>query len=201
DKALTAAYDRGEDLHTLTAKAVLGIQDVTKGHRQLAKAINFGLLYGMGAKGFRQYAKTTYGVGMTEGEAGEYRNAFFRAYPGLRKWHNRAGDKPKDTRTLTGRRVLGVERFNEKLNLPVQGTGADGLKAAMGLLWERRAEVPTARLVLAVHDELVVEVPEADAERAKTWLVTAMKDGMAPLVAPIPVEVEARVGRSWAGGD
>ena len=199
DRALIAAYDRGEDLHLLTAKHVLGIAEVTKEHRQLAKAINFGLLYGMGAKAFRVYAMTNYGVDLTEQQAAWYREAFFHAYPGLRRWHRSVGDGPRDTRTLAGRRVLGVERFTEKLNLPVQGTGADGLKRALGLLWERRAQCPTAIPVLAVHDEIVVECPAEDVSPAQAWLKGAMADAMAPLVAPVPVEVEVKAGRTWGG--
>src|SRR5207302_10396044 len=107
--------------------------------------------------GFRAYARSHYGLALTEEQAVQYRAAFFRAYPGLRRWHNSVGDGPHDTRTLTGRRVRGVERFNEKLNLPVQGTGADGLKVALGLLWERRAACPDAVPVLAAHDEIVAE--------------------------------------------
>jgi DNA polymerase I-like protein with 3'-5' exonuclease and polymerase domains len=199
DKALIAAYERGEDLHTLTARQVLGIAEVTKEHRQLAKALNFGLLYGMGARGFRDYARSHYGLELTEAQADEYREAFFRGYPGLRRWHRSMGDAPRDTRTLAGRRVRQVEHFTEKLNLPVQGTGADGLKRALALLWERRAECPAAVPVLAVHDELVVESPEGDAERAAAWLKRAMLDGMAPLVTPVPIEVEVKVARTWGG--
>jgi DNA polymerase-1 len=199
DKALMAAYERGEDLHTLTARQVLGIAEVTKEHRQLAKALNFGLLYGMGAKGFRNYARSHYGLELSEDQAAGYREAFFRTYPGLRRWHRSVGDAPQDTRTLAGRRVRKVEQFNEKLNLPVQGTGADGLKRALALLWDRRAECPSAIPVLVVHDEVVVECPEADADRAAGWLKRAMLDGMAPLVAPVPVEVEVKVGRTWGG--
>ena len=83
DKAMLDAYRTGMDLHTLTAQHVLGIADVTKEHRQLAKAVNFGLLYGMGAKGFRLYAKSNYNLDLTEQQAGRYREAFFTAYPGL----------------------------------------------------------------------------------------------------------------------
>jgi DNA polymerase-1 len=199
DKALTAAYERGEDLHTLTARQVLGIAEVTREHRQLAKALNFGLLYGMGAKGFRNYARSHYGLELTEDQAAGYREAFFRAYPGLRRWHRSVGDAPQDTRTLVGRRVRRVEQFNEKLNLPVQGTGADGLKRALALLWERRAEVPRTVPVLVVHDEVVIECPEADAERSTGWLKKCLLDGMGPLVAPVPVEVEVKVGPTWGG--
>jgi DNA polymerase-1 len=109
------------------------------------------------------------------------------------------GDRPIDTRTLTGRRVLYVERFSEKLNLPIQGTGADGLKLALTLLWERREQVPDAFPIIAMHDEIVVEAEASDADAAALWLKTAMMDAMAPLIAPVPIEVEVNVGRSWGG--
>jgi DNA polymerase I len=199
DRALLAAYQRGDDLHILTARHVLGVPEVTSEARQLAKAINFGLLYGMGAKAFRSYARTNYGVDMTEEQAAQYREAFFRTYPGLRQWHRSIKDGACETRTLTGRRVRNVERFTEKLNLPVQGTGADGLKAALALLWERRRQCGTAVPVLAVHDEVVVQCPVDDAPAVANWLKSAMIDAMAPLIEPIPVDVEVKTGRTWGG--
>ena len=81
----------------------------------------------------------------------------------------------------------------------MQGSGADGLKAALALLWERRAECPTAVPVLVVHDEIVVEVDDGEAEAAKAWLVLAMTDGMRPFADPVPVVVEASVQRTWGG--
>jgi DNA polymerase I-like protein with 3'-5' exonuclease and polymerase domains len=199
DGAMLAAYRAGEDLHTLTARRVLGLADVTEEHRQLAKAVNFGLLYGMGATGFRLYARSNYNLDLTEGEAGRYREAFFAAYPGLRRWHRSVPKAPMATRTLAGRRRQGVTRFTEKLNTPVQGTGADGLKLALALLWERRGECPGVTPVLAVHDEIVVECDAGQADAVTTWLKTAMLDAMVPLIDPVPVEVEAKVGRTWAG--
>jgi DNA polymerase-1 len=199
DEAMLTAYRAGEDLHTLTAQRVLGIADVTKEHRQLAKAVNFGLLYGMGAKGFRLYARSNYGLNLTEEDAGRYRRAFFTAYPGLRRWHNATPKRAIDTRTLAGRRRQGVERFTEKLNTPVQGTGADGLKLALALLWERQAECPGAFPVLAVHDEIVVECDGCQAEAVAGWLRHAMVDAMGPLIDPVPVEVEMKAGRTWVG--
>jgi DNA polymerase-1 len=201
DAEMDAAYRRGEDLHARTARSVLGIAEVTKAHRQLAKALNFGLLYGMGAARFRDYARNNYGVDLSLEKAGAYRAAFFKSYPGLASWHRRTGsnDAALDTRTLTGRRRAGVTRFTEKLNTPVQGTGADGLKLALALLWERRSECPGAFPVLVVHDEIVVECDETQAEVASAWLKRAMLDGMAPLIDPVPVEVEVKVGRTWGG--
>jgi DNA polymerase-1 len=202
DKALLQAYKRGEDLHTRTARLVLKVEDVTKEHRQLAKALNFGLLYGMGAKSFAVYAKAEYGLDLSLEDAERYRAAFFESYPGLRSWHHRAGqgrDTPIDTRTLAGRRRLAVQRFSEKLNTPVQGTGADGMKLALALLWERRAEAPGAFPVLAVHDEIVVECDTEQTPAVEQWLQKAMVEAMAPLVAPVPVVVETRTARTWGG--
>ena len=197
---MKTAYEQGEDLHTRTARMLLGKDDVTKADRQLAKSANFGLLYGMGARGYHAYAKNNYGVDMTLEQATEYRKAFFDAYPALRKWHGKTGrtqDNAIETRTLTGRRRANVSRFTEKLNTPVQGTGADGLKQALALMWERRDEVPGAFPVLVVHDEIVIECDEDQAEQVKVWLETAMKDGMQPLIDPVPVEVEAKVSKTW----
>jgi DNA polymerase I-like protein with 3'-5' exonuclease and polymerase domains len=199
DRRMLDAYRAGEDLHVLTARSLLGKSEVSKADRQLAKAVNFGLLYGQGARGLMRYALANYGVALTEAEAGRYREKFFATYPGLRRWHRSVGDEAIDTRTLAGRLRRNVTRFTEKLNTPVQGTGADGLKRALALLWERRGECPGAFPVLFVHDEIVVEAPADVANAASEWLRRAMLDGMAPLVDPVPVEVEATVGRTWGG--
>ena len=132
-------------------------------------------------------------------EADRYRTAFFRAYPGLARWHRSTPDAPVDTRTLTGRRRLGVNRFTEKLNTPVQGTGADGIKLALALLGERREQLPGAFPVLAVHDEIVLECPADQADAAAAVLKTAMIDAMAPIIDPVPVEVEVTTAPSWGG--
>jgi DNA polymerase-1 len=157
------AYRAGEDLHALTARLVLGKEDVSKDDRQNAKSLNFGLLYGMGARGLRAYALSNYGVRLGDGQAAEYRAAFIKAYPALARWHQRVRtSRGPVVRTLTSRRrKLGPETPDTtRLNTPVQGTGVDGLKLALALLWERRAECPGAVPVLAVHDELVLEADE-----------------------------------------
>jgi DNA polymerase-1 len=199
DRRLLEAYRSGDDLHTLTARRVLGKAEVTKADRQIAKSLNFGLLYGMGTKGLRAYARSNYGVELTPEQAEEYRAAFFKAYPGLRRWHNSIPDRPIETQTLAGRRRQNVTKFTEKLNTPVQGTGADGLKTALALLWERRADCPGAVPVLAVHDELVVEVDRDRADAAAAWLRQALLDGMAPLLDPVPVEVAVASAPTWGG--
>jgi DNA polymerase-1 len=202
EERMLDAYRKGEDLHALTARTVTRKTTVNKSDRQLAKALNFGLLYGMGAAGFRRYAKTTYGVALTEKEATGYREAFFAAYPGVRRWHReigRSGEAPIETRTLFGRRRLNVVNFTEKLNTPVQGTGADGIKLALARLWETRSECPGAFPILAVHDEIVLEVPEGATESAAEWLRRAMIDSLAAALHPAPVEAEAKIARTWAG--
>jgi DNA polymerase-1 len=202
EAAMLDAYATGEDLHTRTARQITGKAEVSRADRQLAKAVNFGLLFGLGAKGLRAYAKGNYGLDLTEGEAARYRRAFFTAYPGLERWHRQAGrSTAKECRTLAGRRRLldAKTPYTHRLNSPVQGTEADGAKLAMALLWERRHECPGAFPVLFVHDEIVVECDEAQAGAVSAWLQQAMHDGMAPLIAPVPVEVEATGERTWGG--
>ncbi|MGE3600612.1 MAG: DNA polymerase, partial [Dehalococcoidia bacterium] len=165
DAVLRAAYQQGQDVHVQTAAAVLGIvpAQVTKEQRQLAKALNFGLLYGMGAATLQEHAATNYRVTLSRDEAERFRGAFFRTYPGLRRWHRQQGDDATTTRTLAGRLRRGVSMFTEKLNSPVQGTGADILKQALAWLWEDRAAYPRAQVINVVHDEILVECDADDA--------------------------------------
>jgi DNA polymerase-1 len=202
------AFAKGQDIHTLTARSITGKEQVSKEDRKLAKAVNFGLLYGMGSAGLRHYARGSYGVEMTSKEAEHYWRGFFEAYPGLKAWHDREYRELKkgstETRTLTGRRRTGIAKLTERLNSPVQGTGADGLKLALTYLWESRDECPGARPILAVHDEIVVECDERDAKKVEFWLRKAMIDGMDEVVnglkadgPTVPIEVEVECGRSW----
>jgi DNA polymerase-1 len=209
DKEMLSAYTEGRDLHAITAQSLTGREDVSKEDRKLAKAVNFGLLYGMGAKGLRAYALRSYGVGMTLEQATLYRRRFFETYPGLKRWHERERRAwlrgGTETRTLTGRRRLNVERLTDRLNAPVQGTGADGLKLALSLLWERSAKCPGAVPVLVCHDEVVVECDAAQAVDAKAWLVEAMIEGMDAVMngrdeIHVPVQVDAQVVKSWEEG-
>jgi DNA polymerase-1 len=201
DRRMLEAYRQGLDLHTLTAQMVLGKAEVTKEDRQRAKAVNFGLIYGMSAETLREHARNNYGVELSEAEAQEFRRRFFQTYRGIADWHERERQAgPHDVRTRSGRLVRNVEKFTNRLNTPVQGTGADGLKRSMALMWERRSQVPVdVKFCLAVHDELVVECNETDAQAVADWLRACMTDGMQDLIPEVPVEVEVRVGRAWAG--
>jgi DNA polymerase-1 len=208
DERMLEAYQKGEDIHVLTARSLASV-GVGQEDRKLAKAVNFGLLYGQGAKGFKEFARDKYETDIPLEEAARYKRRFFETYPGLAAWHDRERLRMKrgetETRTLTGRRRVGVTRFTEWVNAPVQGTGADGLKLALALLWERRGERPGAVPVACVHDEIVVECDEVEAEKAKAWLEKAMIDGMdevlnSPEVGGprVPVEVETQIGKTWA---
>ncbi len=207
DRAMLAAYQARADLHKLTASRVLGIpaDEVNKDHRQLAKALNFGLLYGMGAKRLRDYAAASYGVSLSEGEAVQSRGKFFETYPGLKRWHRKTGALLEhahelETRTLTGRRRLGVQAYTVALNTPIQGSGADGLKAALSALFIHREEAPTARLVAVVHDEVVAECRTEDADQTALWLKKHMTATMREIVADaVPIEVETIIGQDWSG--
>ncbi len=210
DERMLEAYERGDDLHSITARGITGKEEITKEERKLAKAVNFGLIYGQGAQGLKDYARSGYGVDMGLEEAELYRRRFFATYPGIRAWHDEERREWRcdntETRTLAGRRRMDVRRFTERLNSPVQGTGADGLKLALALLHERRDECPGAVPILAVHDEIVVECGEDRTEKVQVWLEGAMKDGMeAVLNSPgvegpsVPVEVEIESSRSWGG--
>jgi DNA polymerase-1 len=89
--------------------------------------------------------------------------------------------------------------FTHRLNSPVQGCEADGVKLAMALLWQRRAQCPGAFPVLFCHDEVVIETDADQAAASSAWLRAAMIDAMAPLITPVPVEVEVSVGQTWGG--
>jgi DNA polymerase I len=209
DKEMLSAYAEGRDLHALTAQNLAGRNEVSNDNRKLAKAVNFGLLYGMGAKGLQAYALKSYGVEMTLEEAVLYRRRFFRTYPDLKRWHDnerrawlRGGT---ETWTLSGRRRMYVQRLTDHLNSPVQGTAADGLKLALTLLWEHRDECLGAMPILVCHDEVIVECDAEQAADAKAWLEKAMIGGMEVVLngtdeVHVPVEVESRIARSWGEG-
>jgi DNA polymerase-1 len=206
ERVMRAAYAEGADLHRLTAARVLGkpVDQITKEERQMAKAVNFGFLYGMGATKFQGYAKDNYGVEMSGADAFNAREAYFSLYPDLKAWHSTQGGKwespPIDTFTVLGRRRKEVKFFAERLNSPIQGTAGDGIKNALALLWEHPLSDDIFP-VLCVHDEIVVEAPAERGAEALDWLTGHMKLGMAAYLTDVPVEVEATIARNWAGGE
>lgn len=210
ESKMIEAYQSGADLHRRTAALVLGKSEaeVTKDDRQLAKAVNFGLLYGQSAPGLVRYAKTSYGVDLKLADAHRIRERFFQAYNGLAKWHEDTrkkanGDALTETRTRLGRRRFMPQgedrfwaRFSGALNTPVQGGAADGLKRALILLSDR---LPAhAVMISTVHDEIIIECRTSDADTVSRMMEDSMASAMADIYPEIPVEVEAHTGNTWA---
>ena len=198
DAALIALFNDGGDPHTLTAQEVLG--DVEG--RQAAKSINFGLLFGSSAATLRTTALTGFGVKMTLEQAAQYRAAFFGLYPGLLAWHNRFEHKRSapinvDDPSQSGRTRRAIQGFNERINTPVQMVEVHGMKRAMIMLHARRAEHPDAQLVLAVHDELVMECPVDQAQAVSDWLESVMFAAMQPLLERVAVVTEPTIYPRW----
>jgi DNA polymerase I len=203
DRTMLDRFLADEDIHILTAATMLNLSpdQVTKEHRQLAKALNFGLLYGMGAPRLQSHAWKDYHVALTEAEAAQRRQQWMRLYKGIERWHRRTGQhKQLDTRTLLRRRRLGITRFTEMLNTPVQGSGADGLKLAMVRVFDDRHRYPDVQLVNVVHDELLFECDAHHAEEVGAWVKHHMEAAMQEVVqGKVPTPVDVMIGQSWAG--
>jgi DNA polymerase-1 len=207
DEALCRAFREGEDIHRRTAAEVFDVMPdlVTDDLRRRAKEVNFGVLYGMGAHGLAQR------LGIRRTEAQGIIDRYFDRLPRVRETIDRLveavrEDPRHEARTLFGRaralpdiasRSHAQRSFAERaaVNTVMQGTAADLIKLAMIRLDERlRAESPGSRLILQVHDELVVEAPEAEAEAVRELVVDAMENVHE---LRIPLEVVASVGGSW----
>jgi DNA polymerase-1 len=203
--ALVEAFVNGEDIHRRTASEVFGttMDDVTSEQRSAAKAINFGLMYGMSA--FRLGRD----LGISREEARSYMDEYFGRIPQVSEWIEATRARCRSqgfVETMFGRRRLIPEIYSkdygermaaerEAVNSGVQGTAADLIKIAM--IKVHRAlqdERLGARLLLQVHDELLLEVPEAEIEQVKTLVVREMM-GAAELV--VPLDVDIGWGRSW----
>jgi DNA polymerase-1 len=206
DPVLVDTFRKNEDVHRRTAAEIFGVaaETVTKDQRTAAKSINFGLLYGMGV------VRLARELGLKRAEAKEYLDRYFERLQGIRTWHAAALERAhaeREVRTLLGRRrkLPGLDSKNpgeraraERLaiNTPIQGSAADIMKRAM--IDADRAlarEVPDARILLQVHDELVIEVPEAHASRALEVGRAAMQDAVQ---LSVPLVVDGHFGRSWA---
>lgn len=208
DKTLLQVYQNGEDAHRMTAALVNGIkpEQVTKMQRQMAKPVNFGLIYGMGWEKLIIYAQANYGVSLTPAQSKKFHQRYFEAYAGIKEWHQDVFGRQRNrgiSRTLSGRlRYLDPEKhFNEFANTPVQGTGADGLKKAMHCVYQRLKKYGgDVKMVHMVHDELVLDAPDDPelVQAVKADLEEGMKEGMAPFVTKMPVVVEGTYGPSWA---
>ncbi|HIE68710.1 MAG TPA: hypothetical protein EYP98_00330 [Planctomycetes bacterium] len=205
DKALVESFQQGEDIHARTAAIVHGLLPtmVSPELRNQAKIINYGLMYGMGAS---RLANET---GMRPPEAKKFINSYFRALPGVKDYLDRSLEQArtdKEARTMFGRRrPLGdidstnamqrIAAENMAVNTPIQGAAADIVKRAMLLVQaaidERKLN---ARLLLQVHDELVLDVPDEERLEVECLVRDAMI-GAAKL--KVPLEVSLGVGKNW----
>jgi DNA polymerase-1 len=206
EKALLSAYDKGADVHAETAARLLGksARNVTKKERQLAKAVNFGLLYGQGVDGLAKYAAATFDVRLSEAESKKYRDAWFAAYPSIQAWQERQLAESRRTGSVTTPcgRVRTLDKGSKRLaalNSPISGGAAEVMLRALGKLLPALAGLD-ATPVLCVHDELLLEVAERDAEEASRRLAALMLEAFVEIFpsGPMTELVEASVGRAWA---
>jgi len=202
DKRMTEAYQHGHDLHKLTASLMLGksLDSITSQERQAAKAVNFGLIYAMGTAGLKQYSLQSYGIEMTAEQAEEFRSRFFKAYTGIAHWHNKLKKAPPiESRTLTGRKFVFSENagLSGLCNMPVQGTAADIVKKALGLLVSRLKD-DYARVIGVVHDEIILEAPEHKASFAAELLKSTMEEAGNSILTHIPCQADTCIATTWS---
>ena len=205
DEAMKQAFLTGEDIHTVTAAQVFGVpsDQVTKQMRSHAKAVNFGIVYGISAFSLAQ------DIGVPVYEAKEYIETYFERFPGIRRYMDEVVAQAKErgyVETLMHRRralpELAASNFNTRSfgervarNMPIQGTAADVIKLAMVRVEERlHKENLKAKLILQVHDELIVECPEEEKETVARLLTEEM-EGAVHL--SVPLTAEAHWGINW----
>lgn len=206
DKGLLDAFAQGKDIHRATASEVFGIplEEVTSEQRRSAKAINFGLIYGMSAFGLSQQ------IGVERREAQRYMDLYFERYPGVLDYMERTRKQASEqgyVETLDGRRLY-LPEINSKnairrkasereaINAPMQGTAADIIKKAMIAVdnWICNECPADVHMIMQVHDELVFEVRESYLENANLMIHKLMESSME---LAIPLKVEVGVGNNW----
>ena len=206
DQTMRDAFLSGEDFHAVTASNVFNVPlaEVTPTLRSRAKAVNFGIVYGISAFSLAQ------DIGVWPSEAKAYMDAYLEKYHGVRDYMKSIVEQAREdgyVSTLYGRRrslpELKSSNFNTRsfgervaLNMPIQGTAADIIKLAMVNVYRRlKEEKLRAKLILQVHDELIVECPEDEAERVREILKTEMEH---TAELSVPLTVDAHIGHSWA---
>jgi DNA polymerase-1 len=205
DQSLVQAFSQGEDIHRHTAAEIfdVALEQVTSDQRRSAKAINFGLIYGMSAHGLSRQ------LGIERHQAAEYMETYFARYPGVRAYMDNTREQAKQqgyVETLFGRRLYlpeinssnGMRRqYAERtaINAPMQGTAADIIKKAMIDIHHWLQSTDTGiQMIMQVHDELVFEVPAAEIELAKTQIEAFMVNAAK---LNVPLEVGIGVGDNW----
>ncbi len=204
DDGLLHAFNNGIDIHKATAAEITAtpLEDVTSEQRRRAKAVNFGLIYGMSAFGLAKQ------LDVSRGEAQEYVNLYFDRYPKVKEYMENTRVSAKETgyvETLLGRRLY-IDDINSRngqrrqyaersaINAPMQGTAADIIKVAMIKIGEYLADQNDIKMIMQVHDELVFEVPEAQVEEF-TAKAKELMESAAELSVPLIVDIG--VGDNW----
>jgi DNA polymerase-1 len=202
------AFADGVDIHALTASEMFGVplSEMTSEVRRNAKAINFGIIYGISAFGLAK------NIGIGRSEAADYIKTYFEKFPGIKEYMEATKNEAREqgyVTTLFGRkchiknirdRNQAVRGFAERqaINAPIQGAAADIMRRAMIAMPDAIAGVEGARLLLQVHDELVFEVPEARAEDLIKIVTPTMEQAHRPAVEiSVPLRVEAQAAKNW----
>lgn len=205
DETMIEAFKNGEDIHAITASQVFGVplEEVTKQMRSEAKAVNFGIVYGISDFGLAS------NIGINRKKAKIYIEKYFEKYPNIKKYMDSEKEKCKElgyVETLWGRRRyvpeiksnnFNVRQFGERvaMNAPIQGTAADIIKIAMvNVFDELKKNNLKSKLILQVHDELVIEAPDDEVETAKEILVNCMEN---VIKLKLPLKAEAQIGKNW----
>ncbi len=205
DENMINAFINGDDIHSITASQVMGIPlaEVTSADRRKAKAVNFGIVYGIGAFSLSQ------DIGTSVVEADRYIKGYLANYSGVAAFMDNSKKSAKEkgyAETYFGRRRYLPElnesnairrAFGERvaMNMPIQGTAADIIKIAMIRVYDRlKSDFPRAKLIMQVHDELIIETPEEDAQAVAALLKETM-EGACKMVVPFTVEVAC--GKTW----
>jgi DNA polymerase-1 len=208
--ALKDAFHQGLDIHAMTASEVFGvpIEGMSPDVRRQAKAINFGIIYGISAFGLARQ------LGISNSQAKEYIEAYFKRFPGIQKYMEETKAFCHEhgfVKTLFGRRC-NIGSINDKnpmrrafgeraaINAPIQGSAADVIKRAMTRMPRalEEAGLHSVRMLLQVHDELIFEVPEPDVEKAKLIITRTMEGAALPAVEiSVPLTVDCGVGDNW----
>jgi len=208
DERLLRVFERGEDIHTATAVEIFKLSPelITKEMRRAAKTVVFGIVYGISPFGLSQ------NIGVSQQEAKKYIDAYFERYAGVRALMDRTIGEAKEkgyTTTILGRRRPIPELqssdptqrgFGERMavNSPIQGSAADLIKVAMINVSKRlHEELPSTKMILQVHDELIFETPEKDVEKAKQLVKSEMEVTGTRLGLSVPLKVDLGVGKNW----
>ncbi|WP_457623103.1 bifunctional 3'-5' exonuclease/DNA polymerase [Persephonella sp.] len=202
EETMINAFSEKRDLHKFTASLILNkkYEEIDKDERQMAKAINFGLIYGISPKSLMEYARNSYGVDISLKEAQMFHSKFFEVYKGFKDWHDKVKEvlnsKGKVTvYSLLGRRMV-VRKFTEAVNFPIQGTGSDLLKMAVVFFGKLKGNL-NGGIVNLVHDEIVVEADKNNVDEIKNILSESMEKAGKILLKKVPVEFDVSIVENW----